>query len=123
VWKAGTVGVGFVVGDGGRDVEVGVVVGLGRSIEASVIVGVVAGGAEGGGEVDTSVSPAVDELGRMALGTGSAVSADVGEATGMARGAAGVGLGCVGAQLEERNTTRSVAPIRLCRRSFVRSSR
>jgi hypothetical protein len=91
------VGVGFVVGDGGRDVEVG------------VSVGVAAGGAGGEGEVGTPVGPAVGERGRgVALGTGSAVSVEVGEATGRAGSAAGVGPSCVGAQLD-RNTVRSAA--------------
>ena len=97
VWKAGTVGVGSVVGDGGRGVEVG------------VSVGVAAGGAGGKGEVSTSVGPAVGERGGgVALGTGSAVGADVGEATGRAGSAAGVGLGCVGAQLD-RGVAKSAA--------------
>ena len=93
VWKAGTVGVGGVVGDGGRGVEVG------------VSVGVAAGGASGGGEVSTSVGA---RGGGVALGTGSAVGVDVGEATSTAGSATGVGLGCVGAQLD-RNTVRSAA--------------
>jgi len=105
VWKAGTVGVGGVVGDGGRGVEVG------------VSVGVAAGGAGGEGEVGTSVGA----RGRgVALGTGSAVGVEVDEATGRAGSVAGVGLGCVGAQLD-RDTARSAIPIRLVRRGLVLS--
>jgi hypothetical protein len=84
--------VGGVVGDGGRDVKVG------------VWIDVATGGAGG-----VSVGSAVGERGvGVALGPGSAVGANVGEATGAARGATEVGLGCVGAQLD-RDTARSAA--------------
>jgi hypothetical protein len=46
--------------------------------------------------------------GGVALGTGSAVSANVGELTGTAGGATGVGLSCVGAQLD-RDAARNAA--------------
>ena len=81
-WKAGTVGVGSVVGDGGRDVEVG------------VSVGVATGGVGGEGEVGASVGFAVGERGGgVALGTGSVISTGVGEPTGTIRVTTGVGLG------------------------------
>lgn len=90
-------------------------------MEVGVLVGVATGGAGGGGEVGTSVGPAVGERGgRVALGIDSAASANVGEPTGTARGMAGVGLGCVAAQLD-RDTARSAIPIRLVRRGLVLS--
>jgi hypothetical protein len=104
VWKAGTVGVGGVVGDGGRGVEVG------------VSVGVAAGGAVGEGEVSTSVGA----RGRgVALGTGSAVSVEVSEATGRAGSATGVGLSCVGAQLDRGVAKSAASNVRLNSFNFM----
>lgn len=85
-------------------------------------VGEVTGGTGGGGDAGTSVGSAVSKWGReVALETGPAVSSGVGEPTGTATGATGVGLGCVGAQLD-RDAARSAIQIRLVRRGLVLSS-
>ena len=84
-----------------------------------VLVGVATGGADGGGEVGASVGPAVGERDEgVALGAGWAISVGVGELGDTVKGAAEVGLSCVGVQ-PVSEVTKSAIQTRLVRRGFM----